>query len=107
MPKLATEMTRAELEELIAKQVLDPDEQEIEDAIAAGHYVPDPDLPARIREWKEALENTDRKLPMSMRVSVRVMGKLKLKAREDGIPYQTLVNSILHKYVTGKLVERD
>lgn len=26
-------------------------------------------------------------------------------AQEEGIPYQTLISSILHKYVTGRLIE--
>jgi predicted DNA binding CopG/RHH family protein len=31
---------------------------------------------------------------------------LKIKAMEEGVPYQTLMASVLHKYVTGKLVTR-
>jgi predicted DNA binding CopG/RHH family protein len=107
MAKLATEMTAAELDELISKQVLDPEEQEIEDAFASGLLRADPDLPTRNKEWQEALANTERKLPLSLRVSSRVIGTLRLKAREEGMPYQTLINSILHKYVTGQLKERD
>jgi predicted DNA binding CopG/RHH family protein len=30
---------------------------------------------------------------------------LQAKAIEEGIPYQTLISSILHKYVTGRLIE--
>ena len=32
--------------------------------------------------------------------------KLKAKALEEGMPYQTLLNSVIHKYVSDKLVER-
>jgi len=31
---------------------------------------------------------------------------MELKAVEEGIPYQTLVASIIHKYVTGRLIEK-
>ncbi len=31
---------------------------------------------------------------------------IQIKALEEGIPYQTLIASILHKYVTGKLADR-
>ena len=31
---------------------------------------------------------------------------IQVKALEEGIPYQTLIASILHKYVTGKLADR-
>jgi predicted DNA binding CopG/RHH family protein len=27
-------------------------------------------------------------------------------AREEGLPYQSLISSVLHKYATGRLVER-
>ena len=30
----------------------------------------------------------------------------KSKALEEGMPYQTLINSILHKYITGQLVDK-
>ena len=43
------------------------------------------------------------------RVNIRMSSKdvhaIQLKALEEGIPYQTLISSILHKYVTGKLTE--
>jgi len=43
------------------------------------------------------------------RVNIRITSKnleaLQKKAREEGIPYQTLISSILHKYVNGRLVE--
>lgn len=42
---------------------------------------------------------------INVRISRRDVEALKTKALEEGIPYQTLVTSILHKYVTGKLRE--
>ncbi len=32
--------------------------------------------------------------------------RFKAKALEEGMPYQTLINSILHKYITGQLVDK-
>ncbi|SIR09195.1 hypothetical protein SAMN05920897_1381, partial [Alkalispirochaeta americana] len=40
---------------------------------------------------------------INIRISKRDVEALKTKALEEGIPYQTLVTSILHKYVTGNL----
>ena len=44
------------------------------------------------------------------RVNIRISSKdvqaIQVKALEEGIPYQTLISSILHKYVTGKLIEK-
>ncbi len=32
--------------------------------------------------------------------------RFKSKALEEGMPYQTLINSILHKYITGQLIDK-
>jgi predicted DNA binding CopG/RHH family protein len=40
------------------------------------------------------------------RVSPNDLKRLKVRAMEDGMPYQTLVSSIIHKYVTGRLTEQ-
>ena len=42
---------------------------------------------------------------INVRISKRDVEALKTRALEEGIPYQTLVTSILHKYVTGRLEE--
>ena len=44
---------------------------------------------------------------MNIRISERDMVGLKAKAAEEGIPYQTLVTMVLHKYVTNRLYDRD
>lgn len=43
---------------------------------------------------------------INLRVSERDLVNLKAKSLEEGIPYQTLISSILHQYVSGKLVEQ-
>jgi hypothetical protein len=43
---------------------------------------------------------------MNVRISERDLKGLKVRAAEEGIPYQTLVTMVLHKYVTGRLVEK-
>ncbi len=42
---------------------------------------------------------------INVRISKRDVEALKTKALEEGVPYQTLVTSILHKYVTGRITE--
>ena len=44
---------------------------------------------------------------ISLRISVYDLDKLKEKAEKNGIPYQALINSILHKYITNQLLEED
>jgi len=42
---------------------------------------------------------------INIRISAYDLEKVKQRAAEEGIPYQTLISSIIHKYITGKLVD--
>ena len=44
---------------------------------------------------------------ISLRIARYDLDKIKEKAGKEGIPYQTLINSILHKYITNQLLEKD
>ena len=44
---------------------------------------------------------------MNIRIAKKDLEGLKTKALEEGIPYQTLVSSVLHKYVIGKLIDQN
>lgn len=46
-----------------------------------------------------------KKVQITMRVSKELKNKIDAFAEKEGLPYQTLINSILHKYVTGQFVE--
>ena len=60
-----------------------------------------------IKQLQEAAKNTMLKdQRMNIRIAKKDLDGLKTKALEEGIPYQTLVASILHKYVNGKLIEQ-
>lgn len=88
-------------------QVLDEEEQQIENDIAAGLYVEAPDQAERLKEWQRAAASMRKRAPVTIRLLERTISKLKLRAFEEGVPYQTLMSSVLHKYVTGRLKERD
>jgi predicted DNA binding CopG/RHH family protein len=47
---------------------------------------------------KEALDGKRRRISIS--IPERDLARLKTRAAEEGMPYQTLINSILHKYVS-------
>jgi predicted DNA binding CopG/RHH family protein len=42
---------------------------------------------------------------VNIRLSAVDLMDIQAKALEEGMPYQTLIASVLHKYVTGKLLE--
>lgn len=56
---------------------------------------------------KKILTGARKSKSISLRISAYDLDKLKEKAERIGIPYQTLINSILHKYVTNQLLEED
>lgn len=42
---------------------------------------------------------------VNIRLSSGDLSDIQVKALEEGVPYQTLIASVLHKYVTGRLAE--
>jgi len=59
-----------------------------------------------INKLKDTARNTMIKdQRMNVRISKRDLVHLKAKALEEGIPYQTLVTSIIHKYINGNFRE--
>lgn len=60
--------------------------------------------PKRVKELRSVAEETFKKdRRINIRLSSRDLAGLQRRALEEGVPYQTLVSSILHKYVSGSL----
>ena len=89
----------------MTKRKLTEDEQLLQD-YEAGELKSVPNLRAEISKFRNAARVT---LAKDQRVNVRlsslVLNGLKARAAEEGLPYQTLIASVLHKFVTGRLVE--
>lgn len=45
------------------------------------------------------------RIQISIKMDANVLGELKTEALRLGIPYQTLLNSVLHRFVNGELVD--
>ena len=43
---------------------------------------------------------------VNIRISSLDLAGLQARALQEGLPYQTLIASVLHKYVSGRLVEK-
>lgn len=59
---------------------------------------------AKIKEAARATSIKDRRI--NIRLSSSDLSDIQVKALQEGVPYQTLITSVLHKYVTGGLMER-
>jgi len=81
---------------------LDKYEQEIVRSFENDEWESVPDLEKRKLELQEYASETLRK---DKRVNIRITGRdlrqLQRIALREGLPYQTLISSILHKYVNG------
>ena len=55
------------------------------------------------RTAKTFVKNEERK--MNIRISASELEKIKARAEQEGLKYQTFIKSILHKYLTGQLTE--
>ena len=63
---------------------------------------------AELAKFKSAARATaikDRRV--NIRLSTGDLQDIQAKALAEGLPYQTLIASVLHKYVTGRLSERE
>jgi predicted DNA binding CopG/RHH family protein len=77
--------------------------ESIENALESGELKSSPDFEKRKKELQQIAKNTLNKTRnINIRLSERDLYKLKSKAIEEGIPYQTLASSILHKSTVVK-----
>ena len=82
---------------------LTKEEKEIEKAFIEGKLVRVKNFAREKKDAMLAARNTLNKTRnINIRITERVYSKLKAKAIEEGIPYQTLASSVLHKYVSNR-----
>ena len=85
--------------------VLTKFEQSLEDSLARGEWEVRDDMRTWKKEIQQAAQDT-LELRKSKRITVRVnkadLIKLKAKAIEKNIPYQTLLNVLIHDFVEDK-----
>ena len=87
------------------KYKLDKEEKEILDAIEGGKWDFVKSKKADFERYVQIAKNTLRKdQRMNIRISKTDLNGIKAKAAEEGIPYQTLVASVIHKYISGNLM---
>ena len=87
---------------------LKQEEQEILDAFESGKLARTKGakaLQARHQAYAAAMFRKDARI--NIRLSSRDLRGLQKRALAEGIPYQTLIASVLHKFVEGRLRERD
>ncbi|VAX05100.1 hypothetical protein MNBD_GAMMA20-2462 [hydrothermal vent metagenome] len=85
----------------------DTEEKEILKAFEAGKLKKSKNSKRQIKQHMEAAKATFKKdARINIRLSSRDLRSLQAKALMEGMPYQTLVSSILHKFIDGQLVDK-
>lgn len=86
---------------------LDTEEQEIVEAVDRGEFVAVANQNAAAQEHQTAAKATLKKRAITLRVFEHDIQRIKELASRDGIPYQTLLSSIIHRYAEGTLKRVD
>lgn len=60
----------------------------------------------KLKKIEDIIEKANEKKNISLRVNSQDLEQIKLKAEREGIPYQTLISSVLHKFVTDQLIDQ-
>jgi predicted DNA binding CopG/RHH family protein len=86
---------------------LEAEEKELLTSYEADEWQSVGNVEAEKQTYREYATATFKK---DKRVNIRISGKdleaLQKRALEEGLPYQTLIASVLHKFVSGRLIDR-
>ena len=87
---------------------LDAEEQQLLESFERDEWQTVAEREDQLERYRQYARDTFKK---DMRVNIRISRKdlesLQKRALEEGIPYQTLMASVLHKYLNGRLVEKE
>ena len=86
---------------------LTPYERKLEAELERGEWqpVPEPEASRLKAQFVAAAKRTRKLARVNLRLNPGDVHLLRQKAEREGIPYQTLIASVLHKYATGQFVE--
>ena len=83
---------------------LTKEEHELVTSVETGEWKSVKNLISRKKHYASIARQTLRKdKRINIRISQRDLEGLQVKAVKEGIPYQTLITSVLHKYVAGQI----
>ena len=59
----------------------------------------------KLNTIKKVIQKANKNKTVSFRLSENELEKIKTIAKNEGLPYQTLISSVLHKYINHRLIE--
>ena len=86
---------------------LTKEEKELLNSVEQGEWEQIPNFKSEVSRYKQAARATMRKdKRVNIRMTERDLVHFQKKALQEGLPYQTFISSILHKYINGLLAEK-
>lgn len=86
---------------------LSKQERNIRSSVEAGQWKSVRGVKAKKKRYQEYAMATFRKdKRVNIRISNKDLAEIQKRAVEEGLPYQTLISSVLHKFVNRRLVEK-
>jgi len=86
---------------------LNKQEKQIAESVERGDWRSVRGVKKQIKRYKEYAEATVRKdKRVNIRMSEKELIRIRKKAMEEGLPYQTLISSVLHRYANNRLVDK-
>ena len=88
-------------------KVLDRYEKQVLSAFETGKLKSTVTSEASLRRYREYARATlTKNRRVNVRLSTQDLSEIQTRAAEEGVPYQTLISSVLHKFVTGRFAEK-
>ena len=83
---------------------IDEEEKDLMESIEKGEWIPVKNIKKEKEKAIMAARDTLKKdKRINLRLSQKDYHQIQIKAIEEGIPYQTFISSIIHKYLNGSL----
>ena len=90
------------------KKNVNNEEKDILDSYERGQWRPVKNRKQEVKRLQQYARNTLQKdKRINIRMSSKDLDRVRVMATQQGIPYQTLISSIIHKYVSGYLKEKE
>ena len=86
---------------------LTEEETEILDSVERGEWKRIPNFKKEAKRYQDyARESLRRDKRVNIHMTEKDLDHFQKKAIQEGLPYQTFISSILHKYINGRLAEK-
>ena len=86
---------------------LSKEEKKLLDSVEREEWRTIPNFKKEAKQYQEYARATFRKdKRVNIRISEKDLVNIQKRAIQEGLPYQTLISSVLHKFVNGRLIEK-